>query len=83
MDMSEEIARAAYQLWESSGRIEGRDLENWVEAERIIATRQIELAKTAQKARGREAGTERTKVIALEKDAQSQKVVRGTVAKRR
>ena len=29
----EQIARRAYQLFEQSGRIPGRDLENWLAAE--------------------------------------------------
>jgi len=36
MDPYDEIARVAYELWEQSGRIDGRDIENWLEAERIV-----------------------------------------------
>ena len=39
MDMHEEIRKIAYELYEKSGRIGGRDLENWVEAERIVRAR--------------------------------------------
>ncbi|MFZ5997503.1 MAG: DUF2934 domain-containing protein [Nitrospirota bacterium] len=35
----EEIARLAYELYEKSGRVPGRDLENWFEAERILRQR--------------------------------------------
>lgn len=30
------IARKAYELFEKSGRIAGRDLENWFEAEHLL-----------------------------------------------
>jgi hypothetical protein len=39
MDLYDEIARVAYELWEQSGRIDGRDLEHWIEAERIVLAR--------------------------------------------
>ena len=39
MNMQEEIARVAYELYEKSGFINGRDSENWLEAERIVLIR--------------------------------------------
>lgn len=30
------IAQKAYELYEQHGRIEGRDLEHWLEAERLV-----------------------------------------------
>jgi hypothetical protein len=33
-----EILRVAQDIYERSGRIEGRDLDNWLEAERIVET---------------------------------------------
>ena len=35
----DEIAKVAQELFEKSGRIHGRDLENWLEAERIVKAR--------------------------------------------
>ncbi len=35
-DRREEVARRAYQIWEASGRQPGRDLDNWLAAERQI-----------------------------------------------
>ncbi len=32
----DEVASVARGLYELSGRIEGRDVENWLEAERIV-----------------------------------------------
>ncbi len=36
MELQNEIAQLAYELYEINGRQEGRDLANWLEAERII-----------------------------------------------
>ena len=35
----EEIAKAAYELFERRGRVSGRELEDWLEAERIVRSR--------------------------------------------
>jgi hypothetical protein len=35
-DFYEETVRTASELYEKSGRVEGRDLENWMEAEKIV-----------------------------------------------
>ncbi len=48
MNLHDEIARIACELYEKSGRVEGRDEENWLEAERII------MARTAKKSGGTE-----------------------------
>lgn len=34
----EAVAHCAHKLWQDSGCAEGRDLENWTEAERLLAT---------------------------------------------
>lgn len=34
--MRERIARKAYELWNERGRREGRDLEDWLDAESIV-----------------------------------------------
>jgi hypothetical protein len=39
MNLNAEIASLAYELYEKSGGIEGRDLDNWLEAERIVMSR--------------------------------------------
>jgi len=39
MKLYEEIKKIAYELWEQSGRIDGRDIENWLEAEKIVLVR--------------------------------------------
>jgi len=39
MNLHDEIAKVAAELYEKSGRIEGRTLENWLEAEKIVLSR--------------------------------------------
>lgn len=39
MKLYDEIARTAHELYEKSGWIPGRDLENWIEAEKIVKSR--------------------------------------------
>lgn len=39
MNLHEEIAKIAYILYEKNGCIDGRDAENWLDAERIVLTR--------------------------------------------
>jgi|SRR5208337_493753 len=39
MNLHDEIARIAHELYEKSGWIPGRDLENWIEAEKIVKSR--------------------------------------------
>ena len=39
MDQKDLIAAVAYELYIKSGRTEGRDVENWLEAERIVLSR--------------------------------------------
>ncbi len=39
MKWYDEIAKLARELYEKSGRVEGRDLDNWLEAESIVMER--------------------------------------------
>jgi hypothetical protein len=39
MDVYSEIAKVAYELYEKNGCITGRDLDHWIEAERIVIAR--------------------------------------------
>ena len=45
MKWYDEIAKLARELYEKSGSIEGRDLDNWLEAERIVMERYKEQEK--------------------------------------
>lgn len=35
-DLESLVAQKAYELYEQSGRVEGRNLEHWLEAERLV-----------------------------------------------
>ena len=45
----QEIVKVAHDLFERSGRIEGHDLDNWLEAERIVMTRHRQQEKLEAK----------------------------------
>lgn len=49
MKLYDEIARIAYELYEKSGRLGGRELDNWLEAERIVMARHAEQEKSKGK----------------------------------
>ena len=36
MNLNDEIAKVAYELYEKSGKVDGRDIEHWLEAEKIV-----------------------------------------------
>jgi hypothetical protein len=38
-ELEEEIRLLAYELYEKSGKIPGREMENWLEAERMVMER--------------------------------------------
>lgn len=46
MKLYDEIAKMAYELYEKSGRAEGSELDNWLEAERIVMARHREQEKS-------------------------------------
>ena len=39
MDLNDEIAKVAYELFERDGRQHGKDKEHWIEAEKIVRAR--------------------------------------------
>jgi hypothetical protein len=43
MKKHEEIQKLAYDLFEKSGRPHGRDFDHWLEAERIIRAREMDM----------------------------------------
>ena len=38
-NIGQEIEKAAYELWEKGGCLPGREIEHWIEAERIVTLR--------------------------------------------
>ena len=63
MNLHEEISKLAYELYEKSGRA-GRDIENWLEAEKLVMARYAkkETAAAAAKKAGEAAGAAAAKV---------------------
>jgi hypothetical protein len=57
-DLYNEIAKVAYDLHEKRGRKHGHDMEDWLEAERIILTR---YEKGPEKARSKRSSKDTTK----------------------
>lgn len=49
MNLREEIEKMAYELYEKSGRAAGRDIENWLEAEKKVMARVGQGVSTAAK----------------------------------
>ncbi len=45
MKLYDEIARIAYDLYEKTGRMDGRELDNWLEAERVVMSLHAEQEK--------------------------------------
>lgn len=43
MKKHEEIKKLAYDIFEKSGRPHGREIDHWLEAERIIRAREMDL----------------------------------------
>lgn len=60
MTRHDEVARVARGLYELSGRIEGRDVENWHEAERIVMAGYQTEEKTQDRHSGVKAARKRT-----------------------
>jgi len=42
MKRHKEIQRLAYELFEKGGRVHGREIDHWLEAERILKARQMD-----------------------------------------
>lgn len=45
MNLFNEIAKVAYELYEKNGCIQNRDLDHWLEAEKIVMARLAEEQK--------------------------------------
>lgn len=46
MPLRQEVERRAYELWETEGRPEGRDLEHWLAAERQLLGADSQVTQT-------------------------------------
>jgi hypothetical protein len=36
MNINDQVAKVAYSIYEKNGKVDGSDLDNWLEAERIV-----------------------------------------------
>jgi hypothetical protein len=57
----DEIAQVAHDLYEKSGRIQGRSVQNWLEAEKMVLARHEKDAKKAKPVRPPKAATKKGK----------------------
>jgi DUF2934 family protein len=57
----DEIAKVANDLYEKSGRVHGRDVQNWLEAERIVLARYEKGTKKKKPIRSSKATTTKGK----------------------
>lgn len=77
MHLHDEIAKVPFELYKKSERVDGRDLENWLEAEKIVKTRydKTDPASIVKKAEGsdEEAVQKATKVKKEAKQAKNTK----------
>jgi len=48
-NIGQEIEKTAYELWEKGGCLPGREIENWIEAERIVTLRFAEKSTPKKK----------------------------------
>jgi hypothetical protein len=55
----DEIAQVAHDLYERSGRVQGRSVQNWLEAEKIVLARREKGTKKEKPGRSSKATTKR------------------------
>lgn len=71
MTLHSEIAKCAFELFEKGGRKQGRDLENWTEAERQILKVKTSLPSSVQKGKHTESETVGEKKVKSKKKSSS------------
>ncbi len=65
MNLQDEIAKVAWELYEKSGFIGGKELDNWLEAERIVLARHAsqELEEPEEAEAAEETGEEAERAV--------------------
>jgi hypothetical protein len=78
MSLHDEIAKVAHELYEKSGRIHGRDLDNWINAERIVMERHAKVSpeEAEKEAPKKKAVAKKTTKKAEAKKEETKKVTR-------
>jgi hypothetical protein len=71
MNLFNEIAKVAYELYEKNGYIQSRDLDHWIEAEKIVIAR---LAEEEKKKEEKKIKSEKKPVAEEEKKREKEKV---------
>ena len=66
MNLYNEIAKVAYGLYEKSGYIQGRELDHWFEAEKIVMARLAKEEKKREESKktGKKTETRKEKPVA-------------------
>lgn len=93
MDLKEEICKVAYEIFIKNGCIPNRDMDNWLEAERIVIEKyktinppDISVAEEAQKPKKTAARTKKlvvkTATTTSKKKAASKKAARQATPKK-
>jgi hypothetical protein len=55
LDMDDQIAKRAYEIWQTNGSLHGSDVEHWLQAKaELIAVEQLEKATVLPKGTTRE-----------------------------
>lgn len=83
-DKRQEIERKAYELYEKSGCVSGRDMDHWLEAEKIVHSRHA--ATTSFKAKKGSSAKTATKTVVRKssmKSAADSKKAKTSSAKKR
>ena len=62
MKRHKEIQKLAYEMFEKSGKVHGKELDHWLEAERIIKAREIEVRATDSEAISKKRVVERSDI---------------------
>ncbi|GMR04646.1 MAG: hypothetical protein BMS9Abin23_0548 [Thermodesulfobacteriota bacterium] len=63
MKMHEDIAKKAYELFEKSGRVHGRDVEHWCEAEKMLLSKTKAPKKSATAKKAATAGPAKKRTV--------------------
>ncbi|OGW19481.1 MAG: hypothetical protein A2077_01700 [Nitrospirae bacterium GWC2_46_6] len=61
MSMHHEISKIAHEIWVKSGHTHGRDIEHWLEAEKIITQHHAVQRKTPPKSFPEKSGQKKTR----------------------
>lgn len=73
MELEKEINKLAYELFVKSGCIPGRDMDNWLEAERIIKEK-YNIDQPAQTALSEEIGESKESLATAEEAAKKTRI---------